>query len=79
MECGAAVPETPRAMGCRNPWSTSRVTESTGLGMGSSVLLTPAMISDEEAKVISQSWEHSTSQPMRWLPDPSWYVSLQRL
>lgn len=54
-ECKVAILERPWVMDQRSPWSTSWVAESTGLGMGSSVLLTPAMISDEEANVTFQS------------------------
>lgn len=54
-EYKAAVPERPWVMDRRSPSSASWVAESTGLGVGSSVLLTPAMVSDEEAKVTFQS------------------------
>lgn len=57
-------------MGQRSPWSDSWVAEGTGLGVGSSVLLATAMISDGEANVTFQSWENGTSQPMSWLPEP---------
>lgn len=54
-ECKAPVSEKPWVTDRRSPWSSSWVAESTGLGMGSSVLLTPALVSDEEANVTFQS------------------------
>lgn len=68
--CQAAAPEEPGVMGQRSPWSDSWVAEGTGLGVGSSVLLATAMVSDGEANVTFQSWENGTSQPMSWLPEP---------